>query len=117
MKNLFNECPICGGKVTVSKLQCNKCNTSFENDFYLNELNKLNANETRFVISFLKNDGNIKAMENEYNISYPTVKARLNEIKEKLGVEEKQSSSDILDKLSSGEISVDSAINLIKEKK
>lgn len=115
MEKIFSECPVCKGKVKINRLKCTKCNTTFENEFYLNDLNKLNQKEAGFVISFLKNEGNIKAMEKEYNISYPTVKARLNAIKGKLGVKEAKDSLDILDKLYNGEIDIDGAIGLIKE--
>lgn len=72
-----------------------------------------------FVLTFLKNQGSIKAIEKEMNISYPTVKKMLNEVLLALGldVEEDRGSqqrNEILEKLARKEISFEEANALLK---
>lgn len=56
-------------------------------------------------------------MEKRFDISYPTVKARLAEIKTALGLAAaKQTKLDILRELESDRINVDEAIKLIQNK-
>ncbi|MGB4695551.1 MAG: DUF2089 family protein, partial [Bacilli bacterium] len=71
------------------------------------------------VLTFLKNQGSIKAIEKEMNISYPTVKKMLNEVLLALGldVEEDRGSqqrNEILEKLARKEISFEEANALLK---
>jgi hypothetical protein len=67
---------------------------------------------------FIKNRGNIKEIEKELGISYPTVRRLLDEVIEALGYKEeakktKVDQSSILEKLSKGEISSEKALKLL----
>ena len=93
-----------------------------EGEFELPPLAQLNTEDQIFVASFLKAHGSIKEMERLFGISYPTVKSRLNTISEKLGflnvvqpMPENSVKSIILDQLNSGNISVQEAIEKLKE--
>lgn len=66
---------------------------------------------------FIKNQGNIKRLEKDLNISYPTVKKTLDEIILALGytpiddeVKENVTKEQILEKLARKEISIDEAL-------
>ena len=67
---------------------------------------------------FIKNRGNIKQIEKELGISYPTVKKYLDEVIQSLGYEvsneEKIKKEDIFKRLEKGEITALEAANLIK---
>ena len=85
MYNVLTKCPVCGGELKVTKLECTNCNSRIEGDFKLSKFNYLNDEQLKFALVFLKNAGNIKAVEKELDISYPTVKKNLDELIEALG--------------------------------
>lgn len=73
-----------------------------------------NPDDLFFIEIFLKNEGNIKLMEKDLGISYPTVKNRLKSIIKTLGYQAEDSGSQqrirILNDLSDGKIDVEDAI-------
>ena len=70
---------------------------------------------------FLKCQGNIKALEKEMSISYPTVKKLLNEVLVTLGYDQVKEDKDslrrreILEKLANKEISFDEANEMLRK--
>ena len=117
---VLNRCPVCSSKLLVKKLQCTKCNTVIENDFELSKFDYLNKGQLEFVEVFLKSRGNIKDVEKELGISYPTVRAKLDEVINSLGYKSnsknlKSSTSDVIEALEKGEISPQEAIERMKE--
>jgi hypothetical protein len=116
------KCPTCEGKLNVTELKCSNCNTKISGDFYLDELFQLNYELQQFLKIFIKTRGNIKNMEKELDMSYPTVRNKLNELIKTLGyqddfVEEEQQEkrSEILDMLEAGEIEAVEAAQKLKE--
>lgn len=116
------KCPTCEGKLNVTELKCSNCNTKISGDFYLDELFQLNYEMQRFLKIFIKTRGNIKNMEKELDMSYPTVRNKLNELIKTLGyeddfVEEEQQEKrrEILDMLEAGEIEAVEAAQKLKE--
>jgi hypothetical protein len=63
-----------------------------------------------FIERFLVNEGNIKLMEKDLGISYPTVKNKLRQITSKLGYQTKRSQTDILKDLSNGKLTTEQAL-------
>jgi len=125
-------CPVCKHNLNVVKLHCDHCETTIEGDFTLSKFNYLETEKLYFIEVFMKNRGNIKMIEKELNISYPTVKKMLDEVIVKLGYslepfdEEqivKESAADkvnkasILEKIEKGELSVADAIEIFKKGK
>lgn len=122
MYQVISRCPVCGRKLKVVKLQCENCDTVIENDFYLSAFDYLSVDDLFFAETFLKCRGNIKEVEKELKISYPTVRSRLDDIIQKLdGKPNVKSSSDsqkeILDALEKGEITPAEALEQMKENK
>lgn len=117
--SLITNCPVCNQTLSVIKLHCKHCHTTIENDFALSKFNLLTKEQLQFIETFLVCRGNIKEVEKELGISYPTVRSRLNEIVSILGYETKGkevvSESKIIEKLEQGEISPDDAISLLKK--
>jgi hypothetical protein len=64
------------------------------------------------VTVFLKNRGNIQNTGKELGISYPTVKSRLDDSLKAMGLYV-ENESDILEKVKSGEISIEEAAEII----
>jgi Uncharacterized protein conserved in bacteria len=75
-----NTCPSCGGKLMIGELYCQGCPTKVCGSFDLPPLMRLNAAEQEFVESFVTASGSLKDMAKIMNLSYPTVRNRLDEI-------------------------------------
>jgi hypothetical protein len=78
----------------------------------------LNKEELSFVETFIRVYGNIKEMEKELNVSYPTVKKMLEQVVTKMGFENKEpnaNTEDILQKIKNKELSVNEALALLKK--
>jgi len=118
MNNVLGECPICQSDLTVTKLTCGHCDTELTGKFKLSKFNYLSKEHLYFIEVFIKNKGNIKQIEKELGISYPTVKKNLDEVIVSLGYEisdeEKIKKEEVFAKLEKGEISVSEAAKLIK---
>src|SRR5260221_6549048 len=57
---------------------------AIEGAFAPPELARLPADDQVFIAAFIRSHGSIKEMEQVFGVSYPTVKARLNRIAERL---------------------------------
>ncbi|AKA68874.1 DUF2089 domain-containing protein [Clostridium scatologenes] len=116
---IISKCPVCSSKLLISKLKCSKCNTVIENDFEMSKFEYLSEEQLKFIEVFLKNRGNIKDVEKELGISYPTVRSKLDEVIISLGYKvAKEPSVDkkkIVDMLDKGEITPDQAIKMLNE--
>lgn len=116
---LITDCPVCSNTLKISRLHCSHCQTTIENEFELSKLASLSQEQLQFVETFLVCRGNIKEVEKELGISYPTVRGKLNDIISSLGyVHSKKEELDekrIVSMLEKGEITADEAINLLKQ--
>ena len=122
MRNeVFGTCPVCGHQLLATRLTCSCCHTEITGEFALSRFSYLNRDELQFVDTFIRVQGNIKEMEKEFNISYPTVKKMLESIIQKMGFSSAQKeepaadAEDILTQLQQGRISADEAIALLKK--
>lgn len=120
-KKLLGTCPVCSEKLTVTELSCKECGTTIHGDFKLSKFDYLSDELQTFALVFLKNAGNIKAVENELNISYPTVKKYLDNVIEGLdfGVSKVNTvfsgRDEILKMLRNGEIDFDEAEKMLDD--
>lgn len=71
--------------MTVTRLHCVSCDTGIDGRFRLSRFQRLSAEQLAFLEVFVKNRGIIKDVEAELNISYPTVRARLDEVIRAMG--------------------------------
>src|SRR5690625_1795572 len=119
---VIHTCPICSHALRVKKLECSHCKNKIENDFTLSKFATMSAEQMHFVEVFLLSRGNIKEVEKELGISYPTVRSRLNDIIALLGHENNSdedgepSRSAIIAMLENDEITAQEAIMLLKNK-
>lgn len=118
---LIGKCPVCSGRLRAVRLKCGKCGTVIENDFELSRFEYLGEDQQSFMETFVKCRGNIKDVEKELGISYPTVRAKLDEVISAMGyvVVKKPAieSAEIIDMLEKGEITADQAVGMMKENK
>lgn len=118
IRNVIGECPICHSDLKVTRLQCTNCKTEISGEFQLSKFSYLSKEHLYFIEVFIKNRGNIKQIEKELGISYPTVKRNLDDVIISLGYEvsddEKINKDDIFKKLENGEITASEAAKLMK---
>jgi hypothetical protein len=90
-------CPICSGELAVTRLHCRSCGTTLEGDFNVGRFARLSREQFALLESFLRSRGNLKEMERELGISYPTVRARVDALLRALGLGDDESAVDELD--------------------
>lgn len=121
------ECPVCSGAFVVTRMSCESCGSALEGKFKLNEFARLNHDDLDFLRAFITARGSIKEVESLLNISYPTVRGRIERLGEKLGLasDKKDASNvenelsvlrkEVLDKLALGEVSIEEAERQLAE--
>ncbi len=112
--------------IEVERVRLTETGVAIEGPFTLPPLAQLAAEDQVFVAAFVRCHGSIKQMEKYFGVSYPTIKNRLNKIGGQLSfVEIEQGSepnppsatrSEVLDRLSRGELTVAQALERLKEK-
>lgn len=127
-----HRCPVCDHEMKISKLTCTYCPTKIEGEFSSCKFCRLPAEQLIFMEAFIKCRGNIKEVEKELGISYPTVRSRLDSVIEALGYavdkervpendkenshEESVRRQEILEDLERGEISAQEATRQMRKK-
>ncbi len=116
------KCPVCEGDLYVERLVCGQCGSTLEGAFTLQRLARLTPEQWSFVETFLSCEGKLNRLQEELDLSYPTVRSRLNDVIRSLGYEvgepdeeDSQERTAVLDDLSSGKISVEEALQLLKK--
>ncbi|UWP58189.1 DUF2089 domain-containing protein [Ruminococcus gauvreauii] len=119
MNKVISRCPVCDQELTVVRLKCDACDTVIENNFRLGKFDYLSDEELYFTETFIRCRGNIKEVEKELGISYPTVRSKLDAVIKKLGYEtepdeQAAKKEEILKALENGEITAEQAIAQLK---
>jgi len=125
MHPLPSQCPICGGEVVVTRINCRECNTTIDGQFSSRTFSQLTPKQMDFVETFVRLEGKITHMEKELGYSYPTIRKLLHDVIRALGYEpggdeSSELSEDerqkILNDLDEGAISYEDAMKLLKDK-
>ena len=117
MNQSLTSCPICGGRLRPVKLACQDCFGSVEGEFRTSPLGLISDEQQRFILSFIGARGNIREVERDLGISYPTVRKRLEEVNRALGnpsKNERESRLDILEAVERGEMTARDAITQLR---
>jgi len=113
----ITHCAFCKDKLKVKKLECRKCGISIEGEFYTSPIMNLSEEKQSFIEMFILSSGSLKEMAEILGITYPTVRARLDEIIEELKKEMKEREDykkELLDKVGQGKITAEKAAQIIK---
>jgi hypothetical protein len=112
--------------IEIERVRLVETGVAIEGPFTLPPLAQLAAEDQVFVAAFVRCHGSIKQMEKYFGVSYPTIKNRLNKIGSQLSFVEIEQGSDtespvptrseVLDRLSRGELTVAQALERLKEK-
>jgi hypothetical protein len=78
-------CPVCAGELAVTRLRCGSCGTTIDGEFAVGRFARLTRDQAQVLESFLRSRGNLRDMERELGISYPTVRARVEALVRSLG--------------------------------
>jgi hypothetical protein len=125
-------CPVCTHELSVTRLRCGECGTTIEGEFGVGRFGRLNREQLALLESFLRSRGNLRDMERELGISYPTVRARVEALVRALGFGPRDEADappasvastadeilagrrDILERLSRRELSAEAAAEAIR---
>jgi hypothetical protein len=127
-------CPHCGGNVVVTAWECPQCGTHTQGHFQPCHFCRLDSEDNRLLFSFLMARGNLKEMEKDLGLSYPTLRGRLETLLSKLGIGDRPTTDttppaappdpnqgkkigSALEGLSAGTLSVDEALKRIRAAK
>ena len=120
MNALIGRCPVCSESLRVTRLECESCGTRVEGTFALGRFQALTAEQLQFLETFVRVRGNIKDVERELGMSYPTARARLDAVIKALGFEvpsenhHAERRKEILRELAEGKIAPDDAATLLE---
>ena len=122
MYPVLGKCPVCGESMIVTRLYCRTCDSALEGHFTLGRFYQLAPEQMAFVETFIRCEGKLTRVQEELSMSYPTARARLNEVIHALGYEVQESTprlsaeerSTILAQLAAGEISSEEAVSLLQ---
>lgn len=104
MNPMLTKCPVCSGDLVVTRLTCPTCETVIEGSFqpvggnlqgsftseqlkWLLPFTRLNNEQMQFILTFIRCEGRFNRMEEELNLSYPTLRNRMNDILRAMGYE------------------------------
>ena len=113
LRNAPRDCPVCGGRLALTRLGCDECGTELSGHFESCEFCSLTAGERDVLRVFLASRGNMKELERHLNVSYPTARARFDSLLGKLGIERPAPPSgrvELLEQAARGELDIDEAL-------
>ena len=117
------ECPVCGEDLIIIRKGCTHCGSELAGEFASSPYDRLDAAEHDLLRVFLTSRGNLREVEKHLQVSYPTARARFDALLVKLGMspdaqgETKTATpqEQILARVAAGEISAETAAQLIAE--
>lgn len=116
-------CPICQSELEIARLHCNSCDTTLEGHFAIGHFSNLTPDQLNFIFTFVRVEGKLNRMEQELNLSYPTIRNRLHEVIRALGYEpgkdetpeiDAEKRSTVISDLESGKINADQAMRMLR---
>ena len=112
-------CPVTGEPLEVTRLRGPSSGVVIEGNFLPNEFALLDRESLDYLRLFVKVRGNLKEVERMLGVSYPTVRARFEQLLRALGYEAAAedagpSRTDVLGQLERGEITAEEATRALK---
>ncbi|MCK9460097.1 MAG: DUF2089 domain-containing protein [Proteobacteria bacterium] len=80
MSKLVTQCPACKETLVVTRLTCPACDLHLDGQFELPPLLGLDPADLDFIVRFVRASGSLKEMAKLEEQSYPTIRARLNDL-------------------------------------
>lgn len=120
-------CPVCEHELSVTRLHCGECGTTLEGQFSVGRFGRLDRDQLALLESFLRSRGNLREMERELGLSYPTLRGRVDALVRALDLGGPTASEDdpsqvpaavarrqVLERLSRGEMTSEEAAQALR---
>lgn len=85
-RDVISNCPVCESRLHVTRLHCKTCGTTIEGEFNVGRFARLGREQMTLLESFLRSRGNLRELERELGLSYPTVRGRVEALLRTLGL-------------------------------
>lgn len=105
--DVISTCPVCSGELAVTRLHCRSCGTTLEGDFSVGRFGRLSREQLALLESFLRSRGNLRDMERELGLSYPTVRSRVEALVRSLGFGPRGDADDVADPTDAADAAAD----------
>lgn len=80
------DCPVCSTRLQITQLGCPNCGTGISGSFRPCDFCGLDDADRDLLRVFLASRGNMKELERHLGVSYPTARARFEDMLRKLGL-------------------------------
>src|SRR3712207_4108667 len=84
VRKVLESCPSCGGQLEIAEVQCTSCETQVRARYRPCDFCALTEEQSTFLRIFVMSRGNLSEVEKRLGVSYPTVRAKLDEVIERL---------------------------------
>jgi hypothetical protein len=120
------DCPVCGSRLALTRLGCPDCGSELAGAFEPCEFCGLTSADRDLLKVFLRSRGNMKELERHLAVSYPTARARFDELLGRLGITPsgtaaerpptagREDRAELLRSLARGDIDVDEAARQLR---
>ena len=85
-REVISTCPVCESRLHVTRLHCNTCGTTIEGEFNVGRFANLGRDQMLLLEAFLRSRGNLRELERELSVSYPTIRNRVEGLLRALGL-------------------------------
>ena len=79
-RKILESCPTCGGELEITEVRCTRCETQVRARYRPCDFCALSEEQSTFLRIFLTSRGNLSEVEKRLGVSYPTVRAKLDEV-------------------------------------
>jgi len=80
MRKILEMCPSCEGPLEITEVACLRCGTHVQAHYRPCDFCRLTDEQSTFLRTFLTSRGNLSDVEKRLGVSYPTVRAKLDEV-------------------------------------
>lgn len=114
-------CPVCSHRLATTRLTCPECSTELAGAFTSCDFCVLSDEDLDVLRVFLASRGNMKELERHLGVSYPTARARFDQLLTRLGIERAAAPApsriELMEQVARGEIDVDEAMRRLETTK
>jgi hypothetical protein len=108
------DCPVCRAELCVTRLSCGACGSELTGSFRTCAFCSLDDDDRALLELFLLSRGNMKEVERQLGVSYPTARGRVDAMIDRLGLRPPERRRlGTLEALARGEIDVDAALEAL----
>lgn len=112
------KCNSCGGPLEISEVTCPACDLTIRGTVSLPRLARLTPEDCQFIELFVLAGGSLKEVGKHLNLSYPTVRNRLDKVianLQQLDADKRTERARIIEALERGELSTEEALDQLNK--